>query len=183
MSDYKEAGHLGGYKIGGDPWTWCPRLWDWLIDVYKVRSLLDVGCGEGHALKYFRDKGCKVTGVDGVQQNDSDIVTLDFTVRPWWETSRTDFDLVWSCEFVEHVEEQFIPNFLPAFQCGKLVLMTHADLGQGGYHHVNCRSAEYWKGLMAGVGYDYAEGLTKFTRSLCDLPNHYARSGLAFTRR
>lgn len=36
---------------------WEPRLWDWLIDVQKVESFIDVGCGAGVVTKYFLDKG------------------------------------------------------------------------------------------------------------------------------
>lgn len=95
-------------------------------------------------------------------------------------------DLVWSCEFVEHVEEQFVRNFLATFACAKYVLMSHALPGQDGHHHVNCRSADYWIGALAAIGYKHDETLTQVTRELAaqnTVPwNHYKRSGLAFIR-
>jgi len=176
--------HLGGFVKGGDPATWFPDLWRWLIDE-GVTSMLDVGCGEGHALNYFRSAGCTVFGVDGIPQEDPDIACHDFTTGPW--TPDAKVDLVWSCEFVEHVEEAYLPNFLRAFQAAPLVLITHAEPGQAGYHHVNCRPADYWIGVMAAIGYEFDLRLTETTRAVARFNpnawNHYARSGLAFRAR
>jgi len=36
-------------------------------------------------------------------------------------------------------------------QC-KNVIMTHAVVGQTGYHHVNCQNAPYWIAKMAEYG-------------------------------
>lgn len=58
-------GHLGGYIHGGAAETWCPHLWSWAIEEFQVRSMMDVGCGEGQSAKYFLDVGCEVTGVEG----------------------------------------------------------------------------------------------------------------------
>lgn len=174
--------HLGGFVIGGDPATYYPDLWKWLVHNLGVRSVVDVGCGEGHALKTFRTLGCSVLGVDGVKQADPDIVVHDYTLGPF--TNGWTFDLAWSCEFVEHVEEQYVPNFLATFKRAKIVLMTHAEPGQAGYHHVNCRSSDYWQGAMAAAGFRLDIQLSDQTRQVSRLNtnpwNHYARCGLAF---
>ncbi len=106
-----EEGHLGGYIRGcqsevatvygyehGDPATWTPKLWRWAYESLGVRSVLDVGCGEGHAAGFFRDLGCRVLGVDGSLQarRDSVIpdwhVTHDFSGGSYFPAD--DFDLV-----------------------------------------------------------------------------------------
>jgi SAM-dependent methyltransferase len=184
-NEYVTEGHLGGYVKGGDSATYYPDLWRWLVDKLEVASVLDIGCGEGQALGFFRNLGCSVWGVDGIEQDDPDISQHDFTVAPW--RPDVDVDLVWSCEFVEHVAERYIPNFLRAFRAGSLVLITHAEPGQAGYHHVNCRVADYWIGAMNAIGYELDTDLTQVTRGLAGFNpspwNHYVRSGLAFRRR
>ena len=50
-------GHLGGCVKGGDSDTWDTNIWDILIEKYGVRSIIDVGCGEGWSIKYFKEKG------------------------------------------------------------------------------------------------------------------------------
>lgn len=201
----EEHPHLGGYVAGGDPQSACPQLWAWLIEKGGVRSVLDVGCGEGHALAFFREHGCEVQGVDGIEQESALIVTHDYARGPYrpavtlydhgppvspdgppsWSMPRVmqpTFDLVWSCEFVEHVEERFLPNYLATFSAGNLVLFTHALPGQPGHHHVNCRTGDYWRGVMGGVGYQCDEQLTEVTRELAGEGTYYGRTGLAFRR-
>ena len=178
-----QSPHLGGYIVGGDDATYYPELWEWLVKECGVRSVLDVGCGEGHALRFFRELGCRTMGIDGIEQNQVDILTHDYTESG---LELDPFDLVWSCEFVEHVEEQYVPNFLRTFKAAKIVTMTHAEPGQPGWHHVNCQTADYWRGAMTACGYSLDLSLTKKTRELALLSNnpinHYARSGLAFVR-
>lgn len=179
---YVERGHLGGYIEGGDEATYYPDLWRSLVDDHGVGRIIDLGCGEGHAVDFFRGLGVDAVGIEGVPQDHPDIVRFDFTLRRWASPGRVD--LVWCCEFVEHVEERFIPNYLPVLDDADLVLMTHAEPGQPGYHHVNCQPTTYWQGVMAAIGKRIDWGLTAVTRALAAKNpspcNHYARSGLAF---
>jgi SAM-dependent methyltransferase len=192
-------GHLGGYVRSdskpapsglrvehGDPMTWSPNLWRWAFDVLGVRSVLDVGCGEGHSARFFRDLGCDVVAVDGSRQAKRDSlipeahIVHDFTAGPY-DPGR-EFDLVWSCEFVEHVEERFSPNFLDAFRASqKYILMTYAEPGQPGWHHVNCRPAAYWAARLRDRGFLFNNDLTQQSRSLAE-PGHYREKGLVFVR-
>lgn len=181
---FAEHGHLGGYIIGGDPATYYPDLWMWLIQERGVQTVLDVGCGEGHALDFFLKAGALlVNGVDGVTQESELVAQHDFHTGPWQDS---DWDLCWSCEFVEHVEEQYVPNFLATFACANTVLMTHAMPGQQGYHHVNCQPATYWIQQLATIDYELDLDLTIQARNLAGLNrdphNHFIRSGLAFVR-
>lgn len=173
-------GHLGGYIPGGDPATVYEALWQALIDD-GVESIIDVGCGDGVALRYFAARGVTVVGVDGIEQPDDRILQHDYTTGP---LALPEADLAWSCEFVEHVEERYIANFARTFQCARTLLMTHAMPGQGGWHHVNCQPSTYWIDRLSEYGFEYDERLTKWSRDLAGLnphpANHYARSGLAF---
>lgn len=175
--------HLGGYIPGGDPATHFPDLYRWLVDT-GVRSVIDVGCGEGRTIDYFHQLGCRVLGIDGVEQKHSNITKHDYTQGPL--AIRDSFDLAWSCEFVEHVSEQHMANFLQTFQCANAVLMTHAEPGQPGHHHVNCQPALYWIGAMAAAGFRFDQDFTDRARERAALNtfpiNHFARSGLAFIR-
>jgi len=193
VNEYVTQGHLGGYVVGGDEATWYPDLWLWLVQHLGVRSVLDVGCGEGHAVDFFTKLDVAALGIDGIPQEHAHITQHDFTEGPWvrrigdyYTTSLQEVDLVWCCEFVEHVEEQYIPNFIEAFKLGKFVLMTHAAPGQAGYHHVNCQPSDYWVRTLSEAGFLLDIVLTTRTRAIAARNpspwNHYARSGLAFRR-
>ena len=56
------APHVGGNIWQGDPWTFAPTVWRYLIDRFCVRSVLDVGSGRGHAAHWFAKHGCQVVG-------------------------------------------------------------------------------------------------------------------------
>ncbi len=179
-----EQAHLGGYVHGGDAATWYPDLWKWLVNKLSIKRVIDVGCGEGQALEYFRQLGCDVVGIDGMPQNDPDIIECDFSKG---SVQITDpYDLVWCCEFVEHVVEEKMRNYLNVFASAQYIAMTHATPGQPGHHHVNCQTEDYWRGAMAVAGFQLDPVLTKMARLAASVNanpwNHFKRSGLVFKR-
>lgn len=178
--------HLGGNVHGGDPLTFYPELWQWLVQEFSVSSVLDIGCGEGHAMVEFDKYGVRTVGIDGLKANV--VETLNKGLRcichdfikgkaPLYE----DFDLGWCCEFVEHVEKRFLDNILAAFQRCRMIAMTHAQPGQGGYHHVNCQPREYWIDKMSKAGFVLLSRETEEARKFYPL-TYWGQTGLIFKR-
>jgi hypothetical protein len=136
--------HLGGNVKIGDPFTYCPSVWNYVIDRFMLDSVMDLGSGCGNAAAYFHRKGMKVVAVEGLETNINSslfpAVKHDLTIGPVC----THVDLVHCHEVVEHIEETFLDNLLSSLLCGKLILMTHALPGQFGHHHVNLQPPEYW---------------------------------------
>lgn len=175
MYGIEKEPHLGGYIVRvsahGDPNTYATEVWDWMIG-NGVRSVLDVGCGEGHSTKYFIDKGVEALGIEGGENAYSNspvkekLVLHDYTKGPFVVDRR--YDAVWSCEFVEHVEERYADHFLATFACANRVFLTHAVPGQEGYHHVNCRPAGYWIEKMSARGFVYDDESSLRLRKLTD---------------
>lgn len=132
--------HLGGHY--GYTNMDRPSL-DYLITHFGIKSMLDVGCGTGGMVEYALTKGVEALGVDGdPNMANQHIITHDFTQGAY--TPDKEYDLIWCVEFVEHIEAEFIPNFLETFKHGKILLLTFAPPNQGGKHHVNLRPASYW---------------------------------------
>lgn len=184
-------GHLGGYIRGGDPGTWCPNLWTFAVRELGVQSMLDVGCGEGHSTRFFQELGCQSHGVDGCPKAIADSVLPgqvslhDFCTGSF--EAPHPVDLIWSCEFLEHVDEAYLPNILQTFAQARLAIMiTHAFPGQKGHHHVNCQPSSYWIQRIESLGFTCDIGLTRKARttSLMDYEriNHFGRGGLVFVR-
>ena len=145
-----------------------------------------MGCGEGHCARFFKDLDCDVFGIDGSKQAKRDTVipdshvVHDFVLGPY--VPQRAFDLVWSCEFVEHVEERYSKNFLTTFSCSRrYIMMTYAAPGQPGWHHVNCQPATYWVAKLSELGFAFEPDLTQQSRVICE-PGHYQDRGLVFVR-
>lgn len=169
------SGHLGGCILAGDIGTFAPQVWDALLALYDIKSVLDVGCGIGQSLQYFIQKGCYGKGVEGWDKAiaaspvPEHIFKHDFTQGPFIPAHL--FDLAWCCEFVEHVEEQYASNFLATFTFCRYVAMTFAIPGQPGYHHVNCQPQEYWVGRLKNTGFEFLEANSVALRKLLFKPD------------
>jgi 2-polyprenyl-3-methyl-5-hydroxy-6-metoxy-1,4-benzoquinol methylase len=63
-------GHLGGCELNdfGDTNSYVPETWDKLIEDYKPKKIIDVGCGGGYSLKYFLEKNIDGVGVEGFEE-------------------------------------------------------------------------------------------------------------------
>lgn len=170
-----EKAHLGGCIISNDMATWAPQVWDDLIVSEKIKSVIDVGCGAGHSLKYFLDMGLHAIGVEGYQPAiDSSSVKDFIKVHDYVDgvfSTNDIYDLAWCCEFVEHVEEEYSNNFMETFKKCKFVAMTHAQPGQPGYHHVNCQLPEYWIDRFKNIGFIYLEEKSLKLRDLLPIPH------------
>ena len=95
--------------------------------------------------------------------------------------SEIQYDLIWSVEFLEHVEEKYIDNYIDAFKSGKYVICTHAQPGQAGHHHVNCKPKSYWIDLFAKHGLFYSEEFTNQMKESSTMGKPFIkRNGLFF---
>jgi SAM-dependent methyltransferase len=180
-----EVPELGGNVHNGDPFSFAPSVWRYLVHRFGIKSVLDVGCGQGHAAFYFSSVlGCAVIAMDGLEENLNGsvypVVVHDLRVGPL----KTRVDLVHCVEVVEHLEEKYLPHMLKTFEGGRVLAMTHAVPGQDGHHHVNCRSSDYWRTQLSAHGFSLAEEDTTRIRALAakDGAQHFAKSGLIFAK-
>jgi len=168
--------HLGGYwnvkNLWGDPGTWSPEIWNKIIKKYEIESVADIGCGLGYSTRYFSQKGLYAVGVEGGLNaiNNSvfegNLLNIDYTKESAFDPEYDEHDLIWCCEFVEHVEEEYVDNFLSDFKTGKVVAMTFADVGQAGYHHVNCQPESYWIKNLESIGFKLNREFTEELRAM-----------------
>jgi 2-polyprenyl-3-methyl-5-hydroxy-6-metoxy-1,4-benzoquinol methylase len=142
------------------------------------KSVLDIGCANGDVVKYLISKGTEAYGIDG----DTDAVNLyaddsvkqslfchDYTLGP--SNFKKEIDVVLSTDFCEHIEEQFIDNYMPDFTLGDMVILHTPPKGTPGHHHVNTQDREYWILLFAQYGLILDEKLTADVREISDYYN------------
>jgi SAM-dependent methyltransferase len=136
--------HVGGNVVEGDPFTFSPSVWDYLIKRFSIRSVLDLGSGRGYSAQYFHRHGLEVLAVDGMKENCARAIFPTVHIDLTKSRVFTRVDLVHCQEVVEHIEEEHLDNLLSSLACGRFIVMTNALPGQGGYHHVNEQPTEYW---------------------------------------
>ena len=170
--------HLGGHE--GETHLDDGAL-DYIIENLGVKSMVDIGCGPAGMVELARSKGLEVLGVDGdfvVERKVDDIVIHDYQKAPY--VPEKNYDLAWTVEFVEHIEEQYIRNFVATMDKCKYVLMTHAFPGQPGHHHVNCQTTEYWAHIMNAFGYSVLLDETMAIRKASTMKERYIREQSIF---
>jgi hypothetical protein len=146
-----------------------PKLWQWAYSELEIRSVLNVGCEEGHLAKFFQDFGCDVSAV-----------VHDFSKGPF--VSGKKYDLVWSYGFVDCIPKKYLNNFLTAFDSAKkYIILTYTEPGQKMAHQVNCQPREYWTERMSRIGFRSDVVLTFFTEELAGRKD-FSHKWLVFVR-
>lgn len=172
--------HLGGhFDMTNDD----EGALDVLIERFDVKSFLDIGCGPGGMIDIAQSKGLKVLGIDGdytlERKNPEDFIVHDYTVGP--ALVEGIWDLGWSCEFLEHVQESYMDNYMDTFKKCKRLIVTHAFPGQGGHHHVNEQDTNYWFHQFANRGFLLDMNATNKVREASTMQYNFIRaSGLVF---
>lgn len=160
-----------------------------LLAPQTVRSVVDVGCGEGHWLAAAKELGAsEILGLDG------DYVRRDRLAIPAERFTSTDltnppalgreFDLAMCLEVGEHLPEQhaatlvgFVGSLAP------VVLFSAAIPAQGGTGHLNERWPDYWAALFAHRGFVCADVLRTALWENDRVEWWYAQNAMLFVRR
>lgn len=159
-----------------------------MIDNYDIKSMIDIGCGRGCQLRIAKSLGLDpILGIDGDKWlaakhwGPLPILVHDYTEGPSPLTDET-FDLAWTVEFLEHVEEEYIPNYFKDLQRAKYVVCTFAPPGKAGHHHVNCKSYSYWLDVFVNhYGFSLKEDASLAIRRFSTMRKHFIRHyGLVF---
>ncbi|MBC8549240.1 MAG: class I SAM-dependent methyltransferase [Candidatus Brocadiales bacterium] len=182
----KTPEHLGGHlnKTHTDF-----KTLEYLMGRYNIKSMIDVGCGPGDMIKIAQNVGIDACGIDG-----------DFNLKRGWEEREVEglchdfatgspkideeFDLAWSVEFLEHVDEEYQESYMSVFRKCNYVICTAAPPGAPGHHHVNCRDRDYWIDVFDKNGFDYDEIDTEFIRANSGMVKPFIqRNGFLFKKR
>lgn len=154
---------------------------DYLIRRFQIASMVDVGCGPGGQVTLAMECNLLSLGIDGdytvPRPPGLPVLIHDFTQGP---VATPDFDLGWSVEFVEHVEERFVDNYFAVFARCRVVFITHS-VNPGGHHHVNCQPAPYWIDQFERRGFVYDATETAQVRKHSTMKREFVQqSGLLF---
>ena len=177
--------HMGGNNIEGDPYTFSPSVWDYVVNRFGVKSVLDLGSGMGYAASYFDLRGLKVIAAEGLTENVEHAVFPTVKIDLTEHFIKANVDLVHCQEVVEHVDEQHLENVLASLANGKFILMTNALPNQGGEGHVNEQPIEYWIEHMARYDCHVLAEDTNRIRQIADVEGarYLAKTGTLYANR
>jgi len=188
QSGGNDLSHLGENEEGTFPKdtnTHTEDIWGWICIQYDINSVLDIGCGLGYNLAWFKEYGFEILGVEGhpwaVKETlvPGAVEQHDFTKGPWKPGKA--YDLCVCTEFAEHVEAEFEENWLVAIEMCKYLLISGAIPGQGGHHHVNEQPNEYWIEKFTRRGYCFDAAVSARLRETCSRkPALWGRNQLMF---
>lgn len=158
------------------------EILDLTIDLLHPGTVLDVGCGTGISLDYFRSRGVSVRGLEGsalaISKAQNAPLILQHDLNEPIDLGET-FDLVWCFEVAEHIHPSHVTALLETLtNHGNCILLSAARPGQGGLGHLNEQLPQYWIELMKARGFTLA-GETGYYR---ELPDHFAENILVFAR-
>lgn len=155
--------------------------------VGPVSSVRDIGCGVGHVVQWFAERGHDARGWDLPLA----IKLARDDARPLLDTSMAEWpsaDLVICTETAEHVPEADAEAFLidVARATRRLLVWSAAPPGQEWEGHVNCQPAAYWLERLARhdliVDRDRTDNLRRVMRQTHAQHEHCAASFYVFRR-
>ncbi len=185
--------HLGGQVRGNVDIALIEYINDTFAD---IESIIDLGCGDGNAVTTYGKKfGYEYYGFDGdwlrLPKTD-EFILHDFSQGSVeFDPEDTSFDLAYSVEFLEHVDEEYQDNYMNLVARCKYAVVTAAPPGTPGRHHVNCRTQEYWVDVFAKYGFEFLPDITTTAReksnNRCNLGNEknqfFKLSGMVFRKK
>ncbi|HXA10120.1 MAG TPA: methyltransferase domain-containing protein [Chthoniobacterales bacterium] len=158
------------------------EILDLTLELFHPRSVLDVGCGTGISLDYFKSKGISVRGLEGSAlaiskaRNAPLILQHDLNEPINLEEG---FDLVWCFEVAEHIHPSYVGALLATLtNHAERIVLSAARPGQGGLGHLNEQPPDYWIGRMQERGFALSHETGKYR----ELPDHFAENILIFER-
>lgn len=165
-----------------------------VLDLLRVTSVVDVGCGEGAWLSVFEEHGVPdVCGLDGEYV---DVSRLAFDPSAFFPVDLKDagalvgaagahapFDLVVSLEVAEHLPESSADEFVSSLAAlGDAVLFSAAIPGQFGDGHVNCQWPDYWAQRFRDAGFECFDPVRLRTWTDNRVAYWYSQNALLYVR-
>ena len=174
------GGHLEKTHIDGG-------VLRFMKNAYGVTSMLDIGCSTGGMVRLAQELEMKAEGIEGdwTLENYWDRLTIhchDFHDGPC-EGLQDEYDLAWCVEFLEHVDEAYIANYMVAFERCRFAICTVAPPGAVNAHHFNLKEPLYWQKLFADYGFVYDEHVTQKIRRVSAMTKPFMqKTGMFFKR-
>lgn len=160
-----------------------------LLNQLPVKSVLDVGCGQGAWLSVWSDLGIPVVvGIDGAYVNKTRLLCpkdafVEHDLSKAFDLGRR-FELVQSLEVAEHLSANSASDFVESLvRHGDMVFFSAAPPGQGGDHHINEQDYEYWRAHFARHDYVPFDLIRPILKSNVEIEPWYRYNSILYIKR
>jgi len=137
-----------------------------ILELFEIKTVVDLGCGNGNYTRQFLANGISCEGYDGNPLTEELTEGLCHVLDITYPLDLGKFDLVFSLEVGEHIppefEQQFIDNCCNS--SNKYIACSWAHPGLEWEGHVNCQTSEYVIAEFEKRGFMYNEEATSFIR-------------------
>ncbi len=137
---------------------------DAIVGVFKPESVIDVGCGSGLLLSALSGRGVATLGLEYAEAGmamcrDRGVDVVRFDIKR--DTARElRADVAVSTEVAEHLSSSCADRFVDLLtSVSDTIVLTAAEPGQGGSHHVNEQPDTYWIERFEARRYVFDESL------------------------
>jgi SAM-dependent methyltransferase len=160
-----------------------------VVDLIQPRSVVDVGCGAGHWLSVFMQKGiADIVGVDGgwIEPALLKIPGDRFLTRDLSQPLRLSrqFDLVVCLEVGEHLPAAAADGLADSLaSLGPVILFSAAIPQQGGVGHINEQWPEYWRARFEKRGFEVLDCVRRRVWDDERVEAYYAQNIFLYVRR
>jgi len=140
-----EGSHYTGYS----DWPQFKERAQWIIKTFKPNNVLELGAAKGFLLKHLSELGVKkVKGYDiseyASEESDGLVRCLDVTAG---FIDLSDYDLVLSFDFLEHVPQEDLPDLLFSLSTAPrqfhMITTSEYDFG-GDVTHYTSKPKQWW---------------------------------------
>jgi SAM-dependent methyltransferase len=146
------------------------RIASTILNDFRGKCVIDVGCGTGALLEALRDRGCEVFGLEYSEvalrycrSRRLRVAKFDLE-KDIFRDNRT-FDLAISMEVGEHLPEMVANRYVDLLtRLSQVIVFTAAPPGQGGIDHVNEQLPLYWISKFQQRGFKHAQELSQCWR-------------------
>jgi SAM-dependent methyltransferase len=139
-----------------------------IVDEFKPKRIIDVGCGTGALLEALRDRGCDVFGLEYSDAGLKYCIARGLHVerfnleRDVFEGNRQGFDVAVSMEVAEHLPESTANGYIDLLtRLSPTIVFTAAPPGQSGTDHVNLQPPAYWIAKYRERGFEHLDELSR----------------------
>lgn len=160
-----------------------------VVDLIQPRSVVDVGCGAGHWLSVFMQKGIDdIVGVDG-GWIEAELLKIPADRFVSWDLGQPlrlsrQFDLVVCLEVGEHLAADSADGLVDSLtSLGPVVLFSAAIPQQGGVGHINEQWPEYWRARFEKNGFEVLDCVRRRVWDDERVEAYYAQNTFLYVRR